>query len=57
MDWYLVYLGICVVGGVGIVFIEVIVVVLEGRIFYVDLGIWKDEYIEGFECIICFLKE
>lgn len=56
-DWHLVHLGTRAVGGAGIVFTEATAVSPEGRISYADLGIWKDEHIEGLERITRFLKE
>lgn len=55
-DWYFVYLGSCVVGGVGLVIVEVIVVLFEGCIIVDDFGIWSDVYVELLYCIICFIE-
>lgn len=55
-DWHLVHLGTRAVGGAGIVFTEATAVAPEGRISYADLGIWKDEQIEGLQRITRFLK-
>lgn len=56
-DWHLVHLGTRAVGGAGIVFTEATAVAPEGRISYADLGIWKDEHVEGLQRITRFLKE
>lgn len=55
-DWHLVHLGSRAVGGAGIVFTEATAVSPEGRISYADLGIWKDEHIEGLARITAFLR-
>lgn len=54
-DWHLVHLGTRAVGGAGIVFTEATAVAPAGRISYADLGIWKDEHIEGLQRITRFL--
>jgi len=56
-DWHLVHLGSRAVGGAGIVFTEGTAVSPEGRISYADLGIWKDEHIDGLKRITDFIKE
>ncbi|MFN1835720.1 NADH:flavin oxidoreductase/NADH oxidase [Balneola sp. MJW-20] len=55
-DWHLVHLGSRAVGGAGIVMTEGTAVSPEGRISYADLGIWKDEHIEGLRRITDFIK-
>jgi 2,4-dienoyl-CoA reductase-like NADH-dependent reductase (Old Yellow Enzyme family) len=56
-DWHLVHLGTRAVGGAGIICTEGTAVSPEGRISYADLGLWKDEHIEGFSRITRFLTE
>lgn len=54
-DWHLVHLGSRAQGGAGAVILEASAVVPEGRISIADLGIWKDEHIEGLARIVRFL--
>ena len=56
-DWHLVHLGSRAVGGAGLVFTEATAVVPEGRISPHDLGIWKDEHIEGLQRITRFISD
>lgn len=55
--WHLVHLGTRAVGGAGLVFTEATAVTPEGRISPDDLGIWKDEHIQGLKEIVQFLKK
>ena len=55
-DWHLVHLGSRAVGGAGLVMTEAAAVSPEGRISPSDLGIWKDDHIEGLKKITKFLK-
>jgi 2,4-dienoyl-CoA reductase-like NADH-dependent reductase (Old Yellow Enzyme family) len=55
-DWHLVHLGSRAVGGAGLVFTEATAVSPEGRISPHDLGIWKDEQIEGLRRIVKFVR-
>jgi len=55
-DWHLVHLGSRAVGGAGLVFTEATAVSPEGRISAHDLGIWKDEQIEGLRRIVKFVR-
>jgi 2,4-dienoyl-CoA reductase-like NADH-dependent reductase (Old Yellow Enzyme family) len=55
-DWHLVHLGSRAVGGAGLVFTEATAVSPEGRISSHDLGIWKDEHIEGLRRIVKFVR-
>jgi 2,4-dienoyl-CoA reductase-like NADH-dependent reductase (Old Yellow Enzyme family) len=55
-DWHLVNLGSRAVGGAGLVFTEATAVSAEGRISPSDLGIWKDEHIEGLRRIVKFVR-
>lgn len=54
-DWHLVHLGARAQGGPGLVMLEASAVLPEGRITPADLGIWKDEHIEGLARIVRFL--
>ncbi len=54
-DWHLVHLGSRAVGGAGLVMSEATSVSPEGRISIADLGIWKDEHIEGLRNITRFI--
>jgi 2,4-dienoyl-CoA reductase-like NADH-dependent reductase (Old Yellow Enzyme family) len=55
-DWHLVHLGSRAVGGAGLIFTEATAVSPEGRISPSDLGIWKDEQIEGLRRIVKFVR-
>ncbi|HXB93116.1 MAG TPA: NADPH dehydrogenase NamA [Puia sp.] len=55
-DWHLVHLGSRAVGGAGLIFTEATAVSPEGRISPSDLGIWKDEHIEGLRKIVKFVR-
>lgn len=55
-DWHLVHLGSRAVGKPGLIFTEAAAVSPEGRITPDDLGIWKDEHIQGLKKITDFLK-
>lgn len=46
-DWHLTHLGSRAVGGAGVVIAEATAVTADGRISPGDLGIWKDEHVEG----------
>lgn len=56
-DWHLVHLGARAVGGAGMVIFEASAVSPEGRISPHDLGIYRDEHVEGLARINRFLKE
>ncbi|AKD05888.1 oxidoreductase [Pontibacter korlensis] len=56
-DWHLVHLGSRAIGGAGLIISEATAVVPEGRITPHDLGIWKDEHIEGLQRITKFISE
>jgi len=56
-DWHLVHLGSRAVGGAGLVFTEAAAVTPEGRISPEDLGIWKDEHIDGLKRITSFIHQ
>ena len=55
-DWHLVHLGSRAVGGAGLVFTEAIAVEARGRISPSDLGIYRDEHIEGLRRITDFIR-
>jgi 2,4-dienoyl-CoA reductase-like NADH-dependent reductase (Old Yellow Enzyme family) len=55
-DWHLVHLGSRAVGGAGLIFTEATAVSQEGRISPADLGIWKDEHVEGLRRIVKFVR-
>lgn len=55
-DWHLVNLGSRAVGGAGLVFTEAAAVQAVGRISPQDLGIYRDEHIEGLRRITNFIK-
>nr|WP_293833990.1 NADPH dehydrogenase NamA [uncultured Arsenicibacter sp.] len=54
-DWHLVHLGSRAVGGAGLIFTEATAVSPEGRISPGDLGIWKDEHLDGLRRITRFI--
>lgn len=56
-NWHLVHLGTRAVGGAGLIITEATAVSPEGRISPDDLGIWKDEHVNGLSEIVHFLKE
>lgn len=56
-DWHLVHLGSMAVGGSSLVFSEATAVSPEGRISPQDLGIWKDEHIDGLKRITTFIEQ
>jgi 2,4-dienoyl-CoA reductase-like NADH-dependent reductase (Old Yellow Enzyme family) len=55
-EWHLVHLGSRAVGGAGLIFTEATAVSPEGRISPADLGIWKDEHIQGLRRIVKFVR-
>jgi 2,4-dienoyl-CoA reductase-like NADH-dependent reductase (Old Yellow Enzyme family) len=55
-EWHLVHLGSRAVGGAGLVFTEATAVSPEGRISPLDLGIWKEEQVEGLKKIVKFVR-
>ena len=56
-DWHLVHLGSRAVGGAGLIITEAAAVSPEGRISPNDLGIWKDEHIDGLKRITQFIQQ
>jgi 2,4-dienoyl-CoA reductase-like NADH-dependent reductase (Old Yellow Enzyme family) len=55
-DWHMVHLGSRAQGGAGLVILEASAVVPEGRITPADLGVYKDEHIEGLARIARFIR-
>lgn len=55
-DWHLVHLGSRAVGGASLIITEATAVSPEGRITPDDLGLWKDEHIEGLKRIVSFIE-
>lgn len=55
-DWHLVHLGSRAVGGASLIISEATAVSPEGRITPDDLGLWKDEHIEGLKRIASFIE-
>lgn len=53
-NWHLVHVGSRAVGGAGLILMEATAVSPEGRITPDDLGLWKDEHIDGLREIIDF---
>jgi 2,4-dienoyl-CoA reductase-like NADH-dependent reductase (Old Yellow Enzyme family) len=56
-DWHFVHLGARAVGGAALVMAEATAVTPEGRISPSDLGIWKDEHVEGLARITRFVEQ
>jgi 2,4-dienoyl-CoA reductase-like NADH-dependent reductase (Old Yellow Enzyme family) len=56
-DWHFVHLGSRAVGGAAMILTEATAVSAEGRISPHDLGIWKNEHIEGLSRITQFVKQ
>jgi 2,4-dienoyl-CoA reductase-like NADH-dependent reductase (Old Yellow Enzyme family) len=54
-DWHFVHLGSRAVGGAALVFTEATAISPEGRITPDDLGIWKDQHVEGLKKIVDFI--
>ncbi len=55
-NWHLVHLGTRAVGGAGLIISEAAAVSPEGRITPDDLGLWKDEHIQGLREIVEFAE-
>ena len=55
-DWHFVHLGRFALGGAGLVFCEATAVEERGRRTPGDLGIWKDEHVDGLARIAQFLE-
>jgi 2,4-dienoyl-CoA reductase-like NADH-dependent reductase (Old Yellow Enzyme family) len=56
-DWHFVHLGSRAIGGAGLIFTEASAVNPEGRITPQDLGIYRDEHIDGLRRITNFLHQ
>lgn len=56
-DWHLVHYGTRAIGGAGAVMVEASAVNPVGRISIGDLGIYKDEHVEGLSRIARFIRE
>lgn len=56
-DWHFVHYGTRAMGGAGMVILEASAVRADGRISVGDLGIYKDEHIEGLQRVAKFIKE
>jgi 2,4-dienoyl-CoA reductase-like NADH-dependent reductase (Old Yellow Enzyme family) len=56
-DWHIVHLGTRAAGGTGLIITEATAVSPEGRISPADLGLWKDEHIEGLSRIASFIHQ
>jgi 2,4-dienoyl-CoA reductase-like NADH-dependent reductase (Old Yellow Enzyme family) len=56
-EWHQVHLGTRAVGGTGLVITEATSVSPEGRISPNDLGIWKDEHINGLRQVVSFVHQ
>jgi 2,4-dienoyl-CoA reductase-like NADH-dependent reductase (Old Yellow Enzyme family) len=54
-DWHLVHLGSRAIGGAGLIIAEATAVSPEGRITPSDLGLWKDDHIDGLKRIVSFI--
>ncbi|HKG90672.1 MAG TPA: NADH:flavin oxidoreductase/NADH oxidase [Gemmatimonadaceae bacterium] len=55
-DWHFVHLGSRAVGGAGLVMTEATAVTADGRISPSDLGIWRDEHVEGLARCVAFIE-
>lgn len=51
-DWHFIHQASRAVGGVGLIITEATAVCPEGRITPYDLGIWKDDHIEGYKKLV-----
>lgn len=56
-DWHLAHYGSRAYAGAGLVFLEAAAVEPRGRISALDLGIWKDEHVEGIARVNRFIEE
>jgi 2,4-dienoyl-CoA reductase-like NADH-dependent reductase (Old Yellow Enzyme family) len=55
-DWHLAHYGSRAYAGAGLVFLEAAAVEPRGRISNLDLGLWKDEHVEGIARINRFIE-
>ena len=56
-DWHFVHYGTRAMGGAAMVILEASAVRADGRISVGDLGIYKDEHIEGLQRVAKFIKD
>eukprot|EP01132_Coremiostelium_polycephalum_P003912 gene3912-4885_t len=56
-DWHLVHLGTFAKGGASLIVFEATSVTEQGRISYLDSGIWKDDHIEPLKRIVDFIHQ
>lgn len=56
-DWHWLHLGSRAVGGAGLVITEATAVTADGRISPADLGIWKDEHVDGLARCVRLIAE
>jgi 2,4-dienoyl-CoA reductase-like NADH-dependent reductase (Old Yellow Enzyme family) len=55
-DWHLVHLGARATGGVGMVVVEATAVEARGRISPFDLGLWRDDQVDGLRRVTDFVR-
>lgn len=55
-NWHLTHYGTRAAGGTGLIILEASAVKPEGRITPADLGIWKDDHIEGLSRVADFIN-
>ena len=55
-NWHLVHLGSRAVGGAGLILTEAAAISPEGRITPQDMGLWKDDHIQGLAEIVEFVE-
>jgi 2,4-dienoyl-CoA reductase-like NADH-dependent reductase (Old Yellow Enzyme family) len=55
-DWHLVHLGARAAGGVGLVIVEATAVEARGRISPHDLGLWRDDQVDGLRRVTDFVR-
>jgi 2,4-dienoyl-CoA reductase-like NADH-dependent reductase (Old Yellow Enzyme family) len=55
-DWHLVHLGARAAGGVGLVVVEATAVEARGRISPFDLGLWRDDQVDGLRRVADFVR-
>ncbi len=56
-DWHFVHYSTRAMGGAGMVILEATAVSPKGRISIGDLGIWKNDHIEGLKKVTSFMRE
>jgi 2,4-dienoyl-CoA reductase-like NADH-dependent reductase (Old Yellow Enzyme family) len=55
-DWHLVHLGARAAGGAGLVVVEATAVEARGRISPQDLGLWRDDQVDGLRRVAAFVR-